>query len=63
MPFDNNQAERDIRPVKLCQKISGSFRSEYGTHNFLRIRIYMNQLKNKGNRSFNVYKNGWKQEN
>ncbi|MGS0418445.1 IS66 family transposase (plasmid) [Bacillus mycoides] len=56
IPFDNNQAERDIRPVKLRQKISGSFRSEYGARNYLRIRSYMSTIKKQGKSIFQCIK-------
>ncbi len=53
IPFDNNLAERDLRPIKTRTKISWCFRSFLGAEYFCRIRSYISSMRKQG---FGIYK-------
>lgn len=54
VPFDNSEAERDLRMMKLKQKISGGFRTMESARHFATIRGYLNTARKQGRSPLDV---------
>ena len=55
--FDNNQAERDLRMIKVKTKVSGCFRTEEGARDYRKIMSYVGTAHKQGHNAYQAIKN------
>lgn len=57
VPFTNNQAERDLRPAKVKQKVSGCFRTDHGAAVYARLQAVISTCRKQGRNVFTTLRN------
>jgi transposase len=48
LPFTNNQAERDLRPIKTKMKVAACFRTMVGANHYARIQGFISTVRKQG---------------
>ena len=56
VPFDNNQAELDLRMIKVQQKVSGGLRSQAGAERCCVVSSYISTVRKQGLKLIEIIK-------
>lgn len=57
VPFDNNQAERDLQMIKMKTKVFGCFRTDDDVRDYLKIMSYIGTAHKHGYNAYEAIRN------